>query len=328
MRIIDDTKLDFDDVLISPKRSQLTSRKDADLTRKFTFKHSSDIWTGIPIVASNMDHTGTIAMCHVLMEYPMLTALCKFVESSEWGWNENIMRTVGLDNDLEFQTPKWICIDIANGYTERFFTYVEKVREMHLDAIIVAGNVCTPEATEQIILAGADIVKIGIGPGSVCTTRKMTGVGYPQLSCIIECGDAAHGLGGHVMSDGGCISPGDIAKAFGAGADFVMLGGMLAGHWECEHDEEEDPEVSGTMTFYGMSSEEAQIKYYGEKQSYRASEGKKVQVPYKGYVKDTIDEILGGLRSACTYAGAKNLKALPKCTTFVKVNRQLNEVYS
>jgi GMP reductase len=328
MRIIDDTKLDFDDVLISPKRSQLTSRKDADLTRKFTFKHSSDIWTGIPIVASNMDHTGTIAMCHVLMEYPMLTALCKFVESSEWGWNENIMRTVGLDNDLEFQTPKWICIDIANGYTERFFTYVEKVREMHLDAIIVAGNVCTPEATEQIILAGADIVKIGIGPGSVCTTRKMTGVGYPQLSCIIECGDAAHGLGGHVMSDGGCVSPGDIAKAFGAGADFVMLGGMLAGHWECEHDEEEDPEVSGTMTFYGMSSEEAQIKYYGEKQSYRASEGKKVQVPYKGYVKDTIDEILGGLRSACTYAGAKNLKALPKCTTFVKVNRQLNEVYS
>jgi len=185
------------------------------------------------------------------------------------------------------------------------------------------------KAVEQIILEGADIIKIGIGPGSVCTTRKMTGVGYPQLSCIIECGDAAHGLGGHVMSDGGCVSPGDIAKAFGAGADFVMLGGMLAGHWECAwDDEEEDPEVTGTMTFYGMSSDEAQIKYYGEKQSYRASEGKKVQVPYKGYVQDTMDEILGGLRSACTYAGAKNLKALPKCTTFVKVNRQLNEVYS
>ena len=332
MRIIDDTKLDFDDVLISPKRSQLTSRKDADLTRKFTFKHSSDTWTGIPIVASNMDHTGTIAMCHVLMKYPMLTALCKFVESSEWGWNENIMRTVGLDNDLKFHTPKWICIDIANGYTERFFTYVEKVREMHLDAIIVAGNVCTPEATEQIVLAGADIVKIGIGPGSVCTTRKMTGVGYPQLSCIIECADAAHGLSGHVMSDGGCTVPGDIAKAFGAGADFVMLGGMLAGHKECEG------EILGNhrggtmfaqkMEFYGMSSEEAQIKYYGEKQSYRASEGKKVQVPYKGSVKNTVEEILGGLRSACTYAGAKTIKSLPKCTTFVKVNRQLNEVFS
>jgi GMP reductase len=323
MRIIDDTKLDFSDVLISPKRSQLTSRKEADLTRKFKFKHSNDIWTGIPIVASNMDHTGTIAMCHVLMEYPMLTALCKFVESSEWGWNENIMRTIGLDNDLEFSTPKWICIDIANGYTERFFTYVDKVRTKHTDAIIVAGNVCTPEATEQIVLAGADIVKIGIGPGSVCTTRRMTGVGYPQLSCIIECADAAHGLGGHVMSDGGCTVPGDIAKAFGAGADFVMLGGMLAGHDECEGEVEND-----TMIFYGMSSDDAQLKYYGEKKPHRAAEGKKVQVPYQGRVADTIQDILGGLRSACTYAGAKTIKSLPKCTTFVKVNRQLNEVFS
>jgi len=323
MRIIADTKLDFSDVLISPKRSQLTSRKEADLTRKFKFKHSNDIWTGIPIVASNMDHTGTIAMCHVLMEYPMLTALCKFVESSEWGWNENIMRTIGLDNDLEFSTPKWICIDIANGYTERFFTYVDKVRTKHTDAIIVAGNVCTPEATEQIVLAGADIVKIGIGPGSVCTTRRMTGVGYPQLSCIIECADAAHGLGGHVMSDGGCTVPGDIAKAFGAGADFVMLGGMLAGHDECEGEVEND-----TMIFYGMSSDDAQLKYYGEKKPHRAAEGKKVQVPYQGRVADTIQDILGGLRSACTYAGAKTIKSLPKCTTFVKVNRQLNEVFS
>ena len=334
MRIIDDTKLDFSDVLISPKRSQLTSRKDADLTRQFTFKHSRHNWSGIPIIASNMDHTGTVAMAHVLMEYPMLTALCKFVESTEWGWNKNIIRTIGLDqnlDDLPYDDSIWICLDVANGYTERFNDYVALMREHEAtkDKIIIAGNVCTPEATEQIILAGADIVKIGIGPGSVCTTRKMTGVGYPQLSATIECSDAAHGIGGHIITDGGCTVVGDIAKSFGAGADFVMLGGMLAGHWECAwDDEEEDPEVTGTMTFYGMSSEEAQIKYYGEKQSYRASEGKKVQVPYKGNVKDTIDEILGGLRSACTYAGAKNLKALPKCTTFVKVNRQLNEVYS
>ena len=334
MRIIEDIKLDFSDVLISPKRSQLTSRKDADLTRQFTFKHSRHEWSGVPIIASNMDHTGTVAMAHVLMEYPMLTALCKFVESTEWGWNKNIIRTIGLDqnlDDLPYDDSIWICLDVANGYTERFNDYVTLMRnhEAIKDKIIVAGNVCTPEATEQIILAGADIVKIGIGPGSVCTTRKMTGVGYPQLSCIIECGDAAHGLGGHVMSDGGCVSPGDIAKAFGAGADFVMLGGMLAGHWECAwDDEEEDPEVTGTMTFYGMSSKEAQIKYYGEKQSYRASEGKKVQVPYKGPVKNTVEEILGGLRSACTYAGAKTIKSLPKCTTFVKVNRQLNEVFS
>ena len=337
MRIIDDTKLDFSDVLIAPKRSQLTSRKEAQLTRKFTFKYSKHSWEGIPIVASNMDHTGTIAMCHVLMEYPMLTALCKFVQSTEWGWNKNIIRTIGLEENLDnltydSPTAPWICLDIANGYTERFCDFVEKMRnhEATKDKIIIAGNVCTPEATEQIVLAGADIVKIGIGPGSVCTTRKMTGVGYPQLSAVIECGDAAHGLGGHVMSDGGCTVPGDIAKAFGAGADFVMLGGMLAGHKECEGEilMVGSLEPQEMMEFYGMSSEEAQIKYYGEKESYKASEGKKVQVPYRGNVADTMEEILGGLRSSCTYAGAKNLKALPKCTTFVKVNRQLNEVYS
>ena len=327
MRIIDDTKLDFSDVLISPKRSQLTSRKEADLTRNFTFLHSNHTWTGIPIIAANMDHTGTIAMAHVLMEYPMLTALCKFIKSSEWGWNKNIIQTVGLDQNLDELNyeGQWVCLDVANGYTERFNDYVALMRnhEATKKRIIVAGNVCTPEATEQILLAGADIVKIGIGPGSVCTTRKMTGIGYPQLSAVIECADAAHGLGGHIVADGGCTVVGDIAKAFGGGADFVMLGGMLAGHKECEGEVEDD-----TMTFYGMSSEEAQLKYYGGKKSHRASEGKKVQVPYKGNVADTIDEILGGLRSSCTYAGARTLKALPKCTTFVKVNRQLNEVFS
>ena len=323
MRIEDDIKLDFNDVLIRPKRSTLVSRKNAELNRVFSFKYSKHIWKGVPIVASNMDHVGTSNMAEVLSSYNMLTALCKFVEFPKNNDLQYLMRTIGLDVELDFETPTWLCIDIANGYTERFFNYINKVREKHSNAIIVAGNVCTPEATEQIILAGADIVKLGIGPGSVCTTRKMTGVGYPQLSCIIECADAAHGLGGHVMGDGGCTVPGDIAKAFGAGADFVMLGGMLAGHDECSGEIE-----NGNMVFYGMSSEEAQVKYYGEKQKYRASEGKAVQVPYRGSVEKTIEEILGGLRSSCTYAGAETLKALPKCTTFVKVNRQLNEVFN
>ena len=327
MRIIDDIKLDFDDVLISPKRSQLTSRKDAELTRKFTFKHSQHTWTGVPIVASNMDHTGTISMFNAMSEHKMLTALCKFTDWPKNGWHY-LIQTIGLDQNLDtldYDDSHWICLDVANGYTERFNDYVTLMRnhEAIKDKIIVAGNVCTPEAVEQIILEGADVVKIGIGPGSVCTTRKMTGVGYPQLSCIIECADAAHGLGGHVMSDGGCVSPGDIAKAFGAGADFVMLGGMLAGHDECKGEVE-----NNTMTFYGMSSDDAQLKYYGEKRAHRAAEGKTVHVPYKGSIKDTVQDILGGLRSACTYAGANSLKSLSKCTTFVKVNRQLNEVYS
>ena len=328
MRIIEDTKLDFSDVLISPKRSQLTSRKDADLTRTFTFKHSKHQWSGVPIIASNMDHTGTLEMFEELSRYEMLTALCKFIKWPSPPSNTNLIQTIGLDknlDELDYDDSQWICLDVANGYTERFNNYVALMRkhEATKNKIIIAGNVCTPEATEEIILAGADIVKIGIGPGSVCTTRKMTGVGFPQLSATIECADAAHGLDGHIITDGGCTVVGDIAKAFGAGADFVMLGGMLAGHKECTG------EILGNhMEFYGMSSEEAQLKYYGEKQTHRASEGKKVQVPYRGSVKNTIEEIFGGLRSACTYAGARKLKALPKCTTFVKVNRQLNEVYS
>ena len=324
MRIIDDVKLDFSDVLIRPKRSTLESRKDAKLERTFQFKHSKQSWTGIPIIAANMDHTGTWPMNKALVEFGMLTAICKFFHYIPL---KNAIKTIGLDynlDEIEYDL-KWICLDVANGYTERFMDFVKTMRqhEATKNSIIIAGNVCTPEATEEIILAGADIVKIGIGPGSVCTTRKITGVGFPQLSATIECADAAHGLGGHIITDGGCQVPGDIAKSFGAGADFVMLGGMFAGHDECEGEVE-----NGKMSFHGMSSEDAQLKHYGKKASHRASEGKKVYIDHKGSVGTTVEEILGGLRSACTYAGAKTLKDLPKCTTFVKVNRQLNEVFS
>jgi GMP reductase len=324
MRIVDDVKLDFSDVLIRPKRSTLESRKNAKLERTFRFKHSKQSWTGVPIIAANMDHTGTWPMNKALVKHGMLTAICKFLHYIPL---KNAIKTIGLDynlDEIEYDL-KWICLDVANGYTERFMDFVKTIRqhEATKNSIIIAGNVCTPEATEEIILAGADIVKIGIGPGSVCTTRKITGVGFPQLSATIECADAAHGLGGHIITDGGCQVPGDIAKSFGAGADFVMLGGMFAGHDECEGTVE-----NGKMSFYGMSSEDAQLKHYGKKASHRASEGKKVYIDYKGSVGTTVEEILGGLRSACTYAGAKTLKDLPKCTTFVKVNRQLNEVFS
>ena len=307
-------------MLIKPKRSTLESRKDANLHRIFKFRHSNIQWSGVPIIAANMDHTATYAMHVPLFNYDMITAICKFTKYVQV---ENAIQTIGLDTNLDeiVYDPMCICLDVANGYTERFMSFVEQMRkhEATKNSIIIAGNVCTPEATEQIILAGADIVKIGIGPGSVCTTRKMTGIGYPQLSATIECADAAHGLGGHIITDGGCVVTGDIAKSFGAGADFVMLGGMLAGHDECYG------QVDGEhMTFYGMSSDTAQLLYYGEKQTYRASEGKTVSVPYRGRVSDTIEEILGGLRSACTYAGAKCIKDLPKCTTFVRVNNQLN----
>jgi GMP reductase len=229
-----------------------------------------------------------------------------------------------------YQEIKFVCVDVANGYSEHFGDYIEKVRKTWPDKTIIAGNVVTADMTQELILRGADIVKVGIGPGSVCTTRIQTGVGYPQLSAIIECSDAAHGLSAHIIADGGCTCPGDLAKAFGAGADFVMLGGMLAGHDEGGGVIIEDftfKPKKKFVEFYGMSSDTAMEKHHGGVADYRSSEGRTVRVPYRGAVKDTVLDILGGLRSACTYVGAPTLKQLSKCTTFIRVTKQYNDVF-
>lgn len=340
MFIENDIKLDFKDVLIRPKRSTLSSRSEVNLLRKYNFKHANQEWEGIPIVAANMDHTGTIAVARELAKHRLMTAVYKFASNDEWSGLVNssnsmvdqVFISTGVREDdyknladlLEAFPIKFICIDVANGYSEYFSEFVAKVRKNFPDKIIMAGNVVTGEMTEQLILSGADIVKVGIGPGSVCTTRKKTGVGYPQLSAIIECADAAHGLGGLVCADGGCVVPGDVIKAFAAGADFVMLGGMLSGHDECSGDVFEK-NGKKYKRFYGMSSAEAMHKYYGKVADYRASEGKSVDVPYKGPIEAVVMDILGGLRSACTYVGASKLKELSKCTTFIRVSQQLNE---
>lgn len=342
MRIEPDLKLTFDDVLIRPKRSTLISRSDVDLERKFSFRHTSKTWTGVPIVAANMDTTGLFPIAKVLQKHHMLTCTHKFYSTKDFSeaWEngvepEFVSVTCGSTEEsfdllkrkvATSSKTKMICIDVANGYREVFLEFVKTVREEFSDKIIIAGNVATREMTEALILAGADVVKVGIGPGSVCTTRKVAGVGYPQLSAISECSDAAHGLNGHVMSDGGCSSPGDLAKAFAAGADFVMLGGMLAGHDESGG---EVIEVSGRKykSFYGMSSSKAMEEHYGSVARHRAPEGKEVRVPYRGTLEGTVQSILGGLRSACSYVGARRIKDLPKCTTFVKVSRTTNEVY-
>ena len=345
MRIEEDIKVDYSDVLIRPKRSTLKSRKDVSLHRKFKFKNGKE-WTGVPIAAANMDTTGTLEMARVLSENDMLTCLSKHIDNwkTDEDWKDpNSMATFGMceaDEERllsevgglitgEFMGCKdFLCLDVANGYSQKFIDFVKGVRDKWPDKIIIAGNVVTAEMTEALLIAGADIIKIGIGPGSVCTTRKVAGVGYPQLSAVIECADAAHGLDGYIMADGGCQSPGDIAKAFGAGADFVMLGGMLAGHDESAGELKVD-KTNGEeyKVFYGMSSDTAMNKHSGGVATYRASEGKTVRVPYRGSVQSTINEILGGVRSACTYVGARTIKQLPKCTTFVRVNRQLNTVF-
>ena len=367
MRILEDIKLDFRDVLILPKRSTLSSRREVDLQRSFTFRNSKEKYHGVPIMAANMDGTGTFEMAEALADHNMFTCIRKQYASEDWfSWytylKENnvnyrsiIANNVAIStgtNQQDFEkltniltgidSIRFICIDIANGYSEHFGDYVEKVRKAFPDKIIIAGNVVTGDMTQELILRGADIVKVGIGPGSVCTTRIQTGVGYPQLSAIIECADAAHGLGGHIIADGGCVCPGDVSKAFGAGADFVMLGGMLAGHIEgggtiieemyelakLQKDSyANDFGVKKFVEFYGMSSDTAMDKHSGGVAEYRSSEGRTVRVPYRGPIRDTVLDLLGGIRSTCTYVGARNLKQLSKCTTFVRVNRQINDVF-
>lgn len=337
MRIEDEVKLDFKDVLIRPKRSTLSSRKEVDLSRTYKFKHSGFQWTGVPIMAANMDGVGTLEMTHALYQHRMFTCLVKNIDTlyfettlQDIGGNYFAVSTGTSDKDFlklrqilnAYPEIHFICIDVANGYSEHFGEYVSKVRQTYPEHTIIAGNVVTADMTQELILRGADIVKVGIGPGSVCTTRIQTGVGYPQLSAIIECADAAHGLGAHIIADGGCVCPGDVAKAFGAGADFVMLGGILAGH-----DEGGGEVKDGKVTFYGMSSDTAMNKHSGGVAEYRSSEGRTVEIPYKGAVQNTVLDLLGGLRSTCTYVGAPSLKQLSKCTTFIRVSRQINDVF-
>ena len=345
MRIEYDIKLGFKDVMFRPKRSTLSSRSQVKLERTFRFKHTSTEWTGIPVMAANMDTVGTFEMALALSEKQLFTAIHKHYSLNEW--NNFIKKAPkGIENfiavssgtgthDLEkivqviSANPqlRFICIDVANGYSEHFVAFVKKTRMKFHDKVIIAGNVVTGEMVEELLLAGADIIKVGIGPGSVCTTRVKTGVGYPQLSAIIECADAAHGLGGQIISDGGCSTPGDVAKAFGAGADFVMLGGMLAGHDE-SGGELIEKNGNKVKQFYGMSSTTAMDKHAGGVADYRASEGKTVEVPYRGQVEDTLLDILGGIRSTCTYVGASHLKELTKRTTFIRVAEQENRVYT
>ncbi len=345
MRIENEIKLGFKDVMFRPKRSTLKSRSEVTIEREFTFLHNRKKWSGVPLIAANMDTVGTFEMAEALYKDKIITAVHKHYSVQEWSdflkdksddFYQYIALSTGTGKADEEKiklildaNPKiqFLCIDVANGYSEHFVEFVKKARQNFPDKIIMAGNVVTGEMVEELILAGADIIKVGIGPGSVCTTRVKTGVGYPQLSAIIECADAAHGLGGQIIGDGGCKVPGDVAKAFGGGADFVMLGGMFAGHDESGG--ELITENGKTFRlFYGMSSQTAMDKHSGGVAEYRASEGKTVKVPYKGPVAETVKDILGGVRSTCTYVGASKLKELSKRTTFIRVQEQENQIFN
>lgn len=340
MRIESDHKLDFNNVLIRPKRTELSSRSQVKLTRKFSFPHSTYTWEGVPIICANMDTTGTFNVYNTLKEHKIITALHKFYTLNDYQEASKqsmldpnyFMVSTGI-TDRDYQNlkeilchidVKWICIDVANGYMEKFVEYCKKIRSTFPDKIIMAGNVVSREMTEELIINGkVDVVKVGIGSGAACTTRLKTGVGMPQLSAIIECSDAAHGVGGYIIGDGGITCPGDMAKAFGGGADFVMCGSIFSGHDENPGDVKLENGKKYKM-FYGMSSEHAMNTHFGKMSTYRSSEGRVVKIPFKGPIVNTVLDYLGGLRSCCTYINAKCIKNIPKCTTFVLVSQQLN----
>jgi GMP reductase len=365
-KIIQETKLDFDDVLIRPKRSTLNSRSEVDLLRTFKFAHSPRELTCVPIIAANMDTVGTIGMAKSLTQHKAITCLHKHYDSdtlvnlftltpsTELIWYSTGTSQKDLSKlERVFDTIRAsggdipnVCLDVANGYTEQFVKTAAHLRKSFPEIILMAGNVVTPEMTEELIIHGkVDIVKVGIGSGSVCTTRLKTGVGYPQLSAIMECADAAHGLKGHICGDGGCKVVGDICKGFGSGSDFLMLGSMFAGVDECEGEwkyeyntgqfwQPLDPQYSFpcekrkvSLQYYGMSSKEAMDKHHDGVANYRTAEGKCVTVPYKGPAEEILQDIYGGLRSACTYIGASKIKDFGKKTTFIQVNNTHNKIY-
>ena len=344
MRINTDPKLNFEDVLLQPKRSTLSSRKDVDMTRNFTFRNSGKQMNFLPIFASNMDGVGTFSMAKALQDHKMMTVITKTTTIDQWRtavgngvrlqsvsvctgtnvmWDKDATDWKTMQEVLKsFPDIKMITVDVANAYHQNMVDFIKKIRNEYPEKIIIAGNVVTPEMTEELIINGGDVGKIGIGPGSVCTTRTMTGVGVPQFSAIVDCSDAANGVGGHIMADGGCVHPGDIAKAFGGGAHMVMIGGMLAGH-----DESETQVVDGKREFYGMSSDRAREVHGQRKDGYKGNEGRLISLPDRGPVAKTLEDIIGGVRSACTYIGARRIKDMAKCASFVTTHNVINRVY-
>lgn len=343
-KIINENKLDFDDVLIVPQRSTLTSRSDINLERTFKFYHSPRTWSGIPIVCSNMSFS-SFEMAKELSKFKIITCLHKYhkIEQLIEYFNkfpENIDYTfisIGykksdLNYLLEFKNKTSmqpnICIDVPNGHMDVFCKYCKRVRDNFPESIILAGNVTNTSSTQELLIyGGVDIIKVGIGGGSACTTRFITGCGLPQLSCCLENAYSAHGLSngskklGLICSDGGHRTPGDVCKALCAGADFVMLGGYFAGADTCDGEWEYENNIKTKFSYYGMSTHHSQEIYEENIKEYRASEGTKITVPYKGSIKNIIQELLGGIRSCCCYIGAKFIKDMSKCSQFCKTNK-------
>lgn len=372
MQIISDTQLDFCDVLIRPQSSSLNHRSEVETERNF----KKFCLNACPIMNANMTQTGTFDVAKKMVENKMFGTFHKFytAEQIKNFFEENqscslYFITIGLRNkDEEIKRLKElndyhfsILIDVPNAYIPEVENYVKEVRAEFPHRIIAVGNVCTGDITQQLIKAGADIIKVGIGPSAVCRTRHTTGCGRPQLSAIIECANSAHQVGGYIIADGGFVNIGDFCKAFVAGADICMSGCFFAGCDEAAGEIitkiYETNEFTGTWVdnqgyyhstedgvdkdtfvgltekqrkheikyfkeYYGMSSFRAQEENYGQRTKFGTSEGVESKlVPYVGPIQSIINDIKGGIRSTGTYIGAKNVKNFSRQGSFYKINR-------
>jgi len=332
MRIEYDIKLGFKDVMFRPKRSTLKSRSQVNLERTFKMKHSTTEWSGVPIMAANMDTVGTFEMALALSDKKLFTAIHKHYSVDEW--NDFLAKAPkGIENYIALSTGtgsqdfdkiarilsanpqlKYLCIDVANGYSEHFVSFVKQTRKKYHDKVIIAGNVVTGEMVEELLLAGADIIKVGIGPGSICTTRVVAGIGVPQITAIMDSVAVASKHGIPIVADGGIKHTGDVAKAIAAGADSIMIGNLLAGHEESPGDkilyEGRAYKLYRGMGSLGAMHQGSADRYFQDPEediSKLVPEGIEGRVAYKGNVGDTIYQITGGLRASMGYCGCHNI---------------------
>jgi IMP dehydrogenase len=319
--------LTFDDVLIVPSRSDVRSRKSPQLDTEI----AKGVKRSIPLIAANMDTITESAMAIAMDKLGGFGILHRFmsvedqvgeVEKVKAAGVKLIGASIGVNAEWKDRTAALIragvnllTIDIAHGHSVSMLDTLKFLKDTYPGIKVIAGNIATPEGAMDLIEAGADSIKVGIGPGSMCTTRIITGCGVPQLTAIALCAEVAIEKGIPLIADGGLRTSGDIVKALAAGASCVMLGSMLAGTIETPGEIKK-----GMKSYRGMASKAAQVSWRGELPEGMAPEGESTSVAVKGHVSDVINEICGGIRSGMSYLNALELQEISKNARFIETS--------
>lgn len=319
--------LTFDDVLLTPCKSEVKSRRDPSLRTQITKRHAFDI----PIVSANMDTVTETEMALAMHRLGGLGILHRFAPPpTQVGFVETlkdagvpvIAASIGVNEEDRERARQLLragvailTIDIAHGHSAAMLDTMKALKDLSPDVELIVGNVATPEAAEELIEHGAGAIKVGIGPGSMCTTRIITGCGVPQLTAIAQCAEVGHRHQVPIIADGGLRTSGDIVKALAAGASSVMLGSMLSGTLETPGEIK-----NGKKQYRGMASKAAQVSWRGGVPEGMAPEGESHQVSIKGHVRDVILEITGGIRSGMSYLNATSLPEIARHARFMEMS--------